>query len=105
MVDIGIIVFALIIAEFFISLVIASVSKNIIKILINIEILTITSNAFLVFFSVYFTDGNLDPFVTVIIMISTIVTATVAAFILIIIHRLEGDYNTLDDEKISELRW
>ncbi len=105
MIDIIILTFFLILTEFFISLVIAATSKNVIKIIIGVEILINTANAFLVFFSVYFASNNLDPFVVTIVMISTIIAAIVAAFVLIIVYMMQEKFNTLDAEKISELRW
>ena len=105
MIDLGVFVFSLIMIEFFIGLVIAATSKNLIKILIGVEILVITVNAFLVFFSVYFSAGNLDPLVATIVMISTIIAAIIASFILVIVYRAAEKFTTLDAEKISELRW
>ena len=105
MIDIIILAFFLIITEFFISLVIAATSKKVIKIIIGVEILINTANAFLVFFSVYFANGRLDPFVVTIVMISTIIAAIVAAFVLIIVYMMQEKFNTLNAEKISELRW
>lgn len=105
MIDIIILIFFLIMTEFFISLVITATSKNVIKIIIGVQILINTANAFLVFFSVYFASGSLDPFVVTIVMISTIIAAIVAAFVLIIVYMMQEKFNTLDAEKISELRW
>ncbi len=105
MIDIIVLAFSLIIIEFFISLLLAANSKNVIKIIIGVEILMNTVNTFLVFFSVYFTNGSLDPIVVVIVMISTIIAAIVAAFILIIVYRMQEKFNTLNAEKISELKW
>jgi len=97
--------FFLIIIEFFIGLVITASSKNVIKIIIGVEILINIANAFLVFFSVYFSGGSLNPLVVTIVMISTIIAAIVAAFLLIIIYMMQEKFDTLDAEKISELRW
>jgi len=103
--DIIVLAFSLIIIEFFISLLLAANSKNVIKIIIGVEILMNTVNAFLVFFSVYFTNGKLDPIVVVIVMMSTIIAAIIAAFILIIVYMMQEKFNTLNAEKISELKW
>ena len=105
MIEIIIIAFFLIMTEFFISLVIVATSKNVIKIIIGVEILISTANAFLVLFSIYFASGRLDPFVVTIVMISTIIAAIVAAFVLIIVYMMQEKFNTLNAEKISELRW
>jgi NADH:ubiquinone oxidoreductase subunit K len=91
--------------EFFLGLIIAAFSKNVIKILISVEILINTVNSFLVFFSVYFAGGKLDPLVALIVIISIIISAILAAFILIIFYKIEEKFNTLEAEKVSELRW
>ena len=97
--------FSLILIEFLISLIIAATGKNLIKILIGIEISIITANAFLVFFSFYLGGGILDPLVATIIMISTTISAIIAAFILVIIYKLQQQFNTIDANKICDLRW
>lgn len=104
MINIIAIAFSLILIEFFIGLIIATFSKNLIKIIIGIEILINTANAFLVCFSVYFAGGRLDPLVITIVMISTTITAIITAFILIIVYMLQKEFGTLDAEKISKLR-
>jgi len=103
--EIVVLAFFLIMTEFFVGLVIAASSKNVIKILISIEILINTANTFLVFFSVFFAGGKLDPLVVTIVIISIIISAILAAFILIIVYTIQEKFNTLNAEKVSELRW
>ena len=103
--DIEGLMFSLILIEFLISLVIAATGKNLIKILIAIEISIITVNVFLVFFSFYLRGGILDPLVATIIMISTAISALIAAFVLVLVYKLQQKFNTTDVNKICDLRW
>jgi len=103
--EIVVIAFFLIMTEFFVGLVIAASSKNVIKIIISIEILMNTVNTFLVFFSVYFGGGSLNPLVVTIVIISIVISAILAAFILILIYMIQEKFDTLNSEKVSELRW
>lgn len=99
------IMFSLILIEFLICLVITVTSKNLIKILIGIEISLITVNVFLVFFSFYLRGGILDPLVATIVIISTTISAIIAAFILVLIYKIQQKFNTIDVNKICDLRW
>ncbi len=103
--DIEGLMFSLILIEFLISLIIAATGKNLIKILIAIEISIITVNVFLVFFSFYLMGGILDPLVVTIVMISTTISAIIAAFILVLVYKLQEMFDTIDVNKICDLRW
>lgn len=79
--------------------------RNLIKLVIGIEILLSAGNLNLIVFSVYRIPGFVDPLPQAFVILSIIIGAVVAAIALSIVINIYRHYGTLDVRKMRKLKW
>jgi len=82
-----------------------AVKRNMIRLIIGIEIITTAANLNFITFSAYAKQGFVDPLGHSIVIMSIVIGACIAAVGLTIAIYAYRHYKTLDVRKLSRLRW
>ncbi len=82
-----------------------AVKRNMIRLIIGIEIITNAANLNFITFSAYAKQGFVDPLGHSIVIMSIVIGACIVAVGLVIAVSAYRHYHTLDVRKLSKLRW
>ena len=82
-----------------------AVKRNMVRLVIGVEILTSAANLNFITFSSYARPGSVDPLAHSVVIISLVVGACVVAVALTMVVSAYRHYKTLDARKVSRLRW
>ncbi len=92
------------IALFFIGIYCLATKRNMIRIVLGIEILINAANVNFIAFSAYRAEGFVDPFAHSVVIISIALAGCVTAIALALIVYAYRHYGTLDVRKLRRLR-
>jgi len=92
-------------ALFAISLYCLATKRNIIRLLLGIEILINSGQLNFIAFAANWTEGYVDPLAQLFIMISIVLSVCVMAVGLTIVVYIYRHYGTLDVRELRRLRW
>ncbi|MCJ7506262.1 NADH-quinone oxidoreductase subunit NuoK [Candidatus Bathyarchaeota archaeon] len=82
-----------------------AVKRNMIRLIIGIEIITSAANLNFIAFSAYARPGFVDPLGHSFVILSIVIGACVVAVALALVVCAYRHYKTLDVRKLSRLRW
>ena len=91
-------------ALYFVGLYCLATKKNMIRLVLGIEILINAANLNFIAFSAYRAEGFVDPFVHSIVIISIAIAGCVSAAALALVVYAYKHYGTLDVRKLKRLR-
>ena len=89
---------------FFFGLVALIVKRDLVRLLIGIEILFNAANLLFIAFSTQY-NGFIDPFPHSIVMMALVLDGTVIAIGLVLALNVYRQYKTFDIEKLRRLKW
>jgi len=92
-------------ALFAISLYCLATKRNIIRLLLGIEILINSAQLNFIAFAANWVEGYVDPLAQLFIMISIVLSVSVLAVGLTVVILVYHHYGTLDARELSRLRW
>lgn len=90
---------------FIIGIYCLAVKRNMIRLIIGVEIITNAANLNFITFSAYAKQGFVDPLGHSIVIMSIVIGACIVAVGLVIAVLAYRHYHTLDVRKLSKLRW
>lgn len=93
------------VALYVISLYCLATKRNILRLIIGIEILINSAQLNFIVFAASWTTGYVDPWAQLFILISIVLSVCVVAVGLTIIVYAYRHYGTLDARKLARLRW
>jgi NADH:ubiquinone oxidoreductase subunit K len=92
-------------ALYIIGLYCLAVKRNMIRLVIGVEILTSAANLNFIVFSGYAKPGFIEPLAHSVVVLSIVISACVVAVALTLVVSAYRHYRTLDVRELRRLRW
>jgi len=97
--------FALALATFFVGGYILMTKKNLIRIMMGIEMMILSAQALFIIYAKYAFPNLYDPLLQTVLILFTVVAAGIVAVFMVLVYVAYSKLGTINVEDLKKLRW